>query len=201
MERVTFLVEKTGHLISCMLNPETLVIKRRSGIHQRTIKSVVINADKSSDDGLIFSGGGNTVLELDLVFDISIKGSTIQSQDVRELTKPIWDLSENSTLMDGEYQPGLSRFVWGKSWNIPCVISSISERFDLFDSSGVPKRSWLRVRLIKIAQTNEQNQLINDDNYPVDDVNQEVTTMTQKSMSESDLTFNDANTGINNYLV
>lgn len=201
MDRVTFLVEKTGQLISCMLNPETLSIKRRSGIHQRIIKSVIINSDKSSDDGLIFSGGGNTVLELDLVFDISIKGSTIQCQDVRELTRPIWDLSENSTLMDGEYQPGICRFVWGKSWNIPCVISSISERFDLFDSLGVPKRSWLRVRLIKIAQTNDQKQLIDDENYSVDDVNQGMTTMTQESMSESDLTFNDANGGINNYLV
>ncbi len=201
MERVAFLVEKTGQLISCMLNPETLVIKRRSGIHQRTIKSVIINSDKSSDDGLIFSGGGNTVLELDLVFDISIKGSTIQCKDVRELTRPIWDLSENSTLMDGEYQPGICRFVWGKSWNIPCVISSISERFDLFDSSGVPKRSWLRIRLIKITQTSDKNLPIDDESYSVDELNQGVTTMAKEPVSDNDLTVKDINGGINNYLV
>ncbi len=157
MERVTFLIEETGQLISCMLNPESLTIKRRSGIHQRKIKSGIVNAAKLSDDGLIFTGGGSTSLELELVFDVSILGSTVQSNDVRELTRNIWDLSENSSMKNGEYGPGICRFVWGKSWNIPCVISSISERFDLFDSSGVPKRSWLKLRLLRVNRLKEQN--------------------------------------------
>ncbi len=157
MERVTFLVEETGQLISCMLNPETLVIKRRSGIHQRKIKSGIVNGAHQSDDALIYTGGGSTILELELVFDVSIKGSTVQSSDVRELTRPIWDLAENSILKNGEYRPGACRFVWGKSWNLPCVISSVAEHFDLFDSSGVPKRSWLKLRLLRINQLNDRN--------------------------------------------
>jgi len=157
MERVTFLIEETGQLISCMLNPETLVIKRRSGIHQRKIKSGIVNGAHLSDDGLIYTGGGSTMLELELVFDVSIKGSTVQSSDVRELTKPIWDLSENSIMNNGEHRPGACRFVWGKSWNLPCVISSISEHFDLFDSAGVPKRSWLKLRLLRTNQLKDSN--------------------------------------------
>ncbi len=157
MERVTFLVEETGQLISCMLNPETLVIKRRSGIHPRKIKSGIVNGAHQSDDSLIYTGGGSTILELELVFDISIKGSTVQSSDVRELTRPIWELSENSMVKNGEYRPGACRFVWGKSWNLPCVISSVAERFDLFDSSGVPKRSWLKLRLLRINPINNNN--------------------------------------------
>ena len=159
MERVAFLVEETGQLISCMLNPETLVIKRRSGIHQRKIKSGIVNGAHQSDDSLIYTGGGSTQLELELVFDISIKGSTVQSNDVRELTRPIWELSENSIMKNGEYRPGICRFVWGKSWNLPCVISSVAERFDLFDSSGVPKRSWLKLRLLRINPLNRGNNL------------------------------------------
>ena len=159
MERVAFLVEDTGQLITCMLNPETLVIKRRSGIHQRKIKSGVVNGAHQSDDSLIYTGGGSTLLELELVFDISIKGSTVQSSDVRELTRPIWELSENAIMKNGEYRPGACRFVWGKSWNLPCVISSVAERFDLFDSSGVPKRSWLKLRLLRINPLNAGNQL------------------------------------------
>ena len=159
MERVAFLVEDTGQLISCMLNPETLVIKRRSGIHQRKIKSGIVNGAHQSDDSLIYTGGGSTLLELELVFDISIKGSTVQSSDVRELTRPIWELSENAMMKNGEYGPGACRFVWGKSWNLPCVISSVAERFDLFDSSGVPKRSWLKLRLLRINPLNEGNKL------------------------------------------
>ncbi len=159
MERVAFLVEETGQLITCMLNPETLVIKRRSGIHQRKIKSGIVNGAHQSDDSLIYTGGGSTLLELELVFDISIKGSTVQSSDVRELTRPIWELSENSIMKNGEYRPGICRFVWGKSWNLPCVISSVAERFDLFDSSGVPKRSWLKLRLLRINHLNAGNQL------------------------------------------
>ena len=32
MERVSFLIESTGERLSCMLNPETLEIKRTSGL-------------------------------------------------------------------------------------------------------------------------------------------------------------------------
>ncbi len=195
MERVTFLVEETGQLISCMLNPETLVVSRRSGIHQRNIKSIFIDSNKMADDGLIFSGGGKTVLELELVFDISIQGSTIQSSDVRELTKPIWQLSENTTQIEGEYRPGLCRFVWGKSWNIPCVISSITEKFDVFDLSGVPRRSWLKIRLLRVSQNNNQHQSLDAGFAPKSEATG------QKIETENNSIFNEGKNDISSYLV
>lgn len=201
MERVTFLVEETGQLISCMLNPETLVIKRRSGIHQRKIKSGIVNGANQSDDGLIYTGGGSTILELELVFDVSIKGSTVQSSDVRELTRPIWDLSENSNMRNGEHRPGACRFVWGKSWNISCVISSISEQFDLFDSSGVPKRSWLKLRLLRINQLTNNTTRSGSNELSPTYATQQTDTMAAQNNSFPEVGINEMTEDINHYRV
>lgn len=201
MERVTFLVEETGQLISCMLNPETLMIKRRSGIHQRKIKSGLVKAAQQTDDGLIYTGGGSTILELELVFDISIKGSTVQSSDVRDLTRPIWDLSENSIMSNGEYRPPGCRFLWGKIQNFPCVISSISETFDLFDSSGVPKRSWLKLRLLRTNQLKDSHaQYDFDDKAAAYDL-PEGESLLADSYSDSELGVNEMIADINRYRV
>jgi hypothetical protein len=184
-----------------MLNPETLIIKRRSGIHQRKIKSGIVNGAHQSDDGLIYTGGGSTILELELVFDISIKGSTVQSSDVRDLTKPIWDLSENSIMSNGEYRPGGCRFVWGKSWNLPCVISSISEHFDLFDSSGVPKRSWLKLRLLRTNQLKNSNARYAFDEKTPSYSMQEADSLIADNYSASDLSLNAMIEDLNPYRV
>jgi hypothetical protein len=44
------------------------------------------------------------------------------------------------------------RLVWGKAWNIPGVVAAISERLEQFTASGVPRRSWLRMRLLRVAE-------------------------------------------------
>ena len=44
------------------------------------------------------------------------------------------------------------RFVWGKAWNIPGVIVAVAERYDRFSASGVPKRSWVRMRFQRVNE-------------------------------------------------
>jgi len=154
VERVAFLVEETNTRLRCMLNPETIVFKRLSGVRVRESADGVLAGAYSGGNMLLFTGGGQTTLDLDLVFDVTLaEGSTIASGDVRELTAPIWALSENSQRgSTAGRRPPIARFVWGKNWNIRGVVHAIAERLENFDASGMPRRSWLRLRMLQVPE-------------------------------------------------
>jgi hypothetical protein len=42
------------------------------------------------------------------------------------------------------------RFIWGRTWNIPGVIVAVAERFEYFTEAGIPRRSWLRMRFVRV---------------------------------------------------
>jgi hypothetical protein len=149
MERVAFLIEETGERIGCLLNPESVVRRRLAGVRSRRSVGGPATGRALEDDPLIYTGGGMTELQLDLLFDVSVSGSTIASEDVRDLTQPLWNLAENAERGDGENRPPLVRFIWGKTWNIPGVISAVAERLEYFTPGGVPRRSWLRLRMLR----------------------------------------------------
>ena len=88
MERVAFVIESTGERIGCLLNPNEVEINRRAGVERRRLPSGLLSTPGSSDDRLLYRGGGATELLLNLLFDISVGGSTIQTTDVRDLTRP-----------------------------------------------------------------------------------------------------------------
>lgn len=158
MERVAFLVEDTNARLRCMLNPETLVFRRKAGVRQRALPVGTLGAAARADTDLLFTGGGQTELELDLVFDVSLSsGSTIVTADVRALTAPIWGLAENlHTSSGGGRRPPIARFVWGKSWNVRGVVQAVAERLENFDLSGIPRRSWMRLRMLQIPEDSRQ---------------------------------------------
>ena len=87
-------------------------------------------------------------MTLNLLFDVSLAGSSTVTSDVRDLTGPIWRLSENSA---GGVPP-ICRFVWGKSWHLPGVITAVAERVEYFTVQGVPQRSWMRLRFRRVAE-------------------------------------------------
>jgi hypothetical protein len=149
MERIAFLVERTGARLSGLLNPDSVVMRRTAGIRPRHSTGGQFTGARLSDDPLLFTGGGVTELTLDLLFDVTLAGSSPATEDVRDLTRPLWDLSENA---DDVRQPPYVRFVWGKSWNILGVVTAIAERVEQFTPAGVPQRSWLRLRLRRVDQ-------------------------------------------------
>ena len=152
MERAAFLIEATGEQITCLLNPEHVIIRRLSGLRPRHAASGQLTGRYLSDDPLLYTGGGRTEILMNLVFDSSLVGSSIRTDDVRALTQPLWNLAENQGQRgQAPYyaQPTEVRFVWGKVWNIPGVIAAVSERLEYFNASGVPQRSWLRLRMLR----------------------------------------------------
>lgn len=166
-----------------MLNPETVVMRRIAGIRSRETLKGLVNTNKSSDNPLLFTGSGNTILELDLLFDVTILGSSIETEDVRELTKPIWDLAENNQRSDRFFRPAICRFIWGKSWNFPGVVSEIAERLEYFSPQGIPRRSWMRLRLLRML-SQPGSQLENDEWMAL---NQEVNAISEFSETELQL--------------
>lgn len=149
MERVAFLVEHTGARLGCLLNPESVVVRRTAGIRHRQSGGGPLTAAAMSDAPLVYTGGGITELQLDLLFDVTLAGSSIKATDVRSLTAPLWELAENQTGEDGRARVPLVRFVWGKAWNIPGVVAAVAERLEFFTPGGAPRRSWLRMRFLR----------------------------------------------------
>ncbi|MGE3163642.1 MAG: hypothetical protein AB7O52_01915 [Planctomycetota bacterium] len=154
MERVALLVEKTGERLGCLLNPSNLVVRRRAGLQPRRSIGGALTGAQLTDDPLLCTGGGSTELRLDLLFDVSLThGSTLVTTDVRDLTRPLWDLAENQLDGgDGYGSPPLVRFIWGKTWNVLGVIEAVAERLEQFSEQGAPGRSWLRLGLRRVSE-------------------------------------------------
>jgi hypothetical protein len=152
VDRVAFVVDATGERMDCLLNPETLEVRRLAGVRPRATAAGRLVGAGLADDPLLFTGGGHTELVLDLVFDLGLVESATVPDDVRAITGRLWQLAENSSQQYGGVRPPLVRLVWGKAWNLPGVIAAISERFDAFDAYGAPRRSWLRLKLVRVAE-------------------------------------------------
>jgi hypothetical protein len=153
MERVAFLIDATGERIDCLLNPETIEVTRLAGVRPRGSAGGQLIGAGLADDPLLFTGGGRTELTLDLLFDVDFVDEATRPTDVRALTRRLWQLAENSAEDGGVVRPPLVRMVLGKSWNVPGVIVAVAERFDAFDSGGAPRRSWLRLKLVRVAES------------------------------------------------
>lgn len=149
MERVAFLIQATGERISCLLNPETVVMTRSAGVETRRSSGGRLTGAGLADDPLLFTGGGRTELRLDLLFDVDLAPSHLAVTDVRQLTRPVWALAENSTETQRRRRPPLVLFLWGSAWAVSGVVTEVAERFDRFTDDGSPLRSWLRLTLVR----------------------------------------------------
>jgi hypothetical protein len=158
MERAAFLIDETGERIPCLLNPASVVLRRVSGVAPRTAGGPV-TGPMLSDAPLAFTGGGWTELSLDLLFDVSLVAAPDRPGSVRELTEPLWKLAENHRRGEETGRPPLVRFVWGRSWNIPGVIAAIAERLEYFTVAGAPRRSWIRLRLLRVLDRTAASEL------------------------------------------
>jgi hypothetical protein len=151
VERASFIVEKTGERIDCLLNPASVVVRRLAGVHHRRSSTGPLSAMALKDDPLLYTGGGMTELLLDLLFDTSLSATPNITEDVRSLTGPLARLAEGTDANDGTGKAPLVRFVWRKAWNVQGVVTALAERLEYFNTEGAPQRSWLRMRLQRVS--------------------------------------------------
>jgi hypothetical protein len=174
MERVAFLLDKTGERLPCLLNPASVIVRRRAGVQPRESSSGPLTGASLKDDPVLYTGGGMTEILLDLLFDVTILGSTLKTDDVRDLTRPLTALAEGSEGEDGYGQVPSVRFVWGKSWNVLGVVAAVAERFENFTSGGAPQRSWLRMRFLRTGDSAGEDTEPLADDLPLEDMPDEV---------------------------
>jgi hypothetical protein len=150
-DRVAFLLEDTGERISALLNPASVRVRRRAGLRTLDERPGTIAGAGGTDDVLVATGGGRTEIELQLLFDIGLVAADPNRvvSDVRELTGPLWRLSENGSQVGSV--PAL-RMVWGMCWNVCAVVDAVSERLERFGADGAPSRSLLTMRLVRTAE-------------------------------------------------
>jgi len=148
MERVEFLIEETHERVPCLLNPEKLTIERATGVQRAGGQLVNYNL---SDDPVYYSGRGSTSFQLQLLFDINLPDLFIDTKDVRDLTQPLWQLTEYVRADELFDELPKVRFIWGKAWNIRVVISSMSQQFDNMARNGVPERALLNISLLRVS--------------------------------------------------
>lgn len=165
MERAAFLIQDphrtTRARLSCLLNPNTLVFRRIAGLRRLRSLAGAVTGDGLRDDPLLQTGGGFTELRLDLLFDVNIPGTWLGARpadpqvaeeaerDVRDLTRPLWDLAENEARPGEAAGPPRLLFIWGKHGGFPAIVAAVAERLESFTSGGVPQRSFLRLRLLR----------------------------------------------------
>jgi hypothetical protein len=154
LERIAFVVDDTAERFDALLNPETVRLRRQSGLRTLADRPGTITGAAGSDDLLVSTAGGRTEIELDLLFDVELmpaprtgRSPRRTVRDVRTLTGPLWSLSENRSPPG----PVRCRLVWGKHLDVPVVVEAVSERLERFDPSGVPTRSYLSLRLVRTA--------------------------------------------------
>ena len=141
-----------------MLNPETVVMRRVAGVRPRRLAGVPIAGAQMADDPVLFTGGGFSELKLDLLFDVGLAGSTVTATDVRTLTAPFWQLSENTSSGGAGFnRPQLVTFFWAKSVRVTGLVASVAERLEQFNSNGEPRRSWLRMRMIRAEKMSQSD--------------------------------------------
>lgn len=110
------------------------------------------SADRQLDAlPLTFGGGDSRQLSLELFFDVTESNSKIK--DVRQETDQIVKLTR---IVRELQHPPIVRVTWGTSRSVDFpfdgVISSLTQRFTLFRSTGEPLRATLNVNLTEYLE-------------------------------------------------
>ncbi len=94
---------------------------------------------------VIFDHGGEESLSLTLYFD-----SLTEDEDVRGYTYPLWQMmmidTNTENQKSGKSTPPPVAFEWGKLY-FKSIITTMSEKFTLFDTNGVPLRCVVNITL------------------------------------------------------
>jgi len=143
-------------IIECMFNPKEYSMAKRNNWGPPPNQPGRGSGGNNSGTNVPkqqYTGGSPATLTLQLLFD-TYEGAQ-GSRDVRrEYTSRIWQLAEvDESLTDNtttKSRPPIVRFQWGPAWSFKAVITSITQKFTLFDANGTPVRATLDVTFQQI---------------------------------------------------
>lgn len=139
----------TNEKVHCMFNPKEYTFSKQNNWAEKPAKGKDVAH-------LEFSGGAPATLTIQLLFDTYEAHGQFNraGEDVRVYTKGLWDMMKisdaNKHAATGKGEPPHCRFEWGTLWSFEAVITSISQKFTLFDHDGKPLRATLDVTFKQI---------------------------------------------------
>ena len=132
-----------GSPIECMFNPKEYSFSKRNQWTAGKSKG-------SNMPQLEFGGGQPATLQMQLFFDTYAAGEDVR----KKYTDAIWQLMMvDPKLKDSKTKksrPPKVRFQWGSAWTFDAVITSITQKFTLFNSHGTPVRATLDIAFQQI---------------------------------------------------
>lgn len=142
-EKAKLMVEK-GNTIEVLFNPSEYSLERNVNYAEKQVMG--LNAPV-----LQFSSGSSEKLSMSLFFD-TYKPPTIDKpkeggSDVRKLTKQIMELTQVKASL---HRPPKVTFKWG-SLSFQGVLESVSQKFTMFLSNGIPVRARLEVSFKEVV--------------------------------------------------
>lgn len=138
----------TNEKVACMFNPTDYTFSKTNNWTEVMVES-------QNTPNIEFAGGQPATLELNLLFDtyephshptLNIKAG----DDVRKYTKGLWEMMKVNTSGNGKKEPPRCRFEWGSFWSFEAVITSMTQKFILFDNDGTPLRAEVTVSLKQV---------------------------------------------------
>ena len=102
---------------------------------------------------LQFIRGQAETISLELFFDTTEDGMGENVTDVRDLTKPFYQLVK---IQPKTHAPPRIRFIWGQGLSFNAVVDSVQQSFDLFNPNGIPLRATLTLSMKEYKTLEEQ---------------------------------------------
>lgn len=134
--------------VVCMFNPTEYTFTKTNSWNE-------VKIEEQNVPHLQFGGGEAATLDMTFLFDtyedhafsqLSVKAG----DDVRKYTKGLWDMMKVNTSGKGKLEPPHVRFEWGSYWSFDAVITTMNQRFTLFDADGTPLRAQMTVSFKQI---------------------------------------------------
>lgn len=151
LEHATLINLETGKAIEVLFNPAEYRLHKENAFAQAAVVGL-------SSPLLQFVNGNLATLTMELFFDTQEQhrhGDRVMNRahaDVRRLTRPVVALMD---IDPGTHAPPRVSFAWGQLV-FTCVLATVSQRFTMFDETGVPVRAQLEVTFAEYVNQAEE---------------------------------------------
>jgi hypothetical protein len=151
LEHATLINLETGDSVEVLFNPAEYRLRKENAFAQAAVPGL-------SSPLLQFVNGSLATLTMELFFDTFEEhrhGDRVVNRahsDVRDLTRPVVALMEIDA---NTHAPPRVSFAWGQLV-FTCVLASVSQRFTMFNDTGVPVRAQLEVTFAEYVNEAEE---------------------------------------------
>ena len=139
--KLLLLKPKPGKPIDFLFNPQEISVKRNNSWQG-------IDGDNEKAK---FLGGQGMTMDLDLFFDTTDTGKSVQQHTGRLVG--LMDISTDWPGGPAFYKPPVVQLQWGKDMKgFPAVVTDVSVKFTYFSAAGVPLRAEASVGLMQYKE-------------------------------------------------